>query len=177
MSMEISLQGAVSRKNVRGFVQSFEDAVVAGLNQESANFRVFEKQVATEAVWSKGVQIWGRPSEGVINQRRRLLQTNQRLKIDFTFSAINNKKAMPLDMMLEVFNRQLRSPFSPMMTQPIFYGSVIHSVYESDMKSNYIAELPSANSKKVTDILKEESSTACSTLLFAVLASIMVTLW
>merc|ERR1719232_2523592 len=39
MSMEISLQGAVSRKNVRGFVQSFEDAVVAGLNQESANFR------------------------------------------------------------------------------------------------------------------------------------------
>merc|ERR1719208_683909 len=50
MSMEITLQGAVSRKNVAGFVESFKDAVLAGLRQESSKYRVYEIQLATEAV-------------------------------------------------------------------------------------------------------------------------------
>lgn len=176
MSMEITLQGAISRSNVRGFVKSFEDAVVAGLAQESSQYRVYEKQVATESVWSKGIQIWDRPSQNKMNQRR-LLQTSQRLKVVFTFSSIDIKNAMPLETMLEVFNRQLRSPFSPMMTQPIFYGSVIHAVYESNVESTYVAELPTGKTAKVADLYEEKSNAAASSLFFAVVASMMLAMW
>merc|ERR1719333_2074018 len=171
MSMEITLQGAVSRRNVAGFVESFKDAVVSGMSLESSKYRVYESQVAVEAVWSKGVQIWGRPSADKLSQRRRLLQSNQKLKVDFIFSEMKNKNSMPLAIMLEVFDRQLRSPFSPMMTQPMFYGSVIHAVYDSEYDSTYMA---SSESAQVADIFAEEKSgSAVPSALVALYASIL----
>merc|ERR1719335_482358 len=94
MKMEITMQGSISRKNVRGFVQSFEDAIVNGLELESGKYRVYESQVAVDAVYTKGVEIWNRPSNGKLNSQRRLLETNQKLTVDFTFAAVENRNAM-----------------------------------------------------------------------------------
>merc|ERR1719461_191952 len=110
MAMEITLQGEVTLRNVAGFVESFHDAVIAGLEQESNKYRVYDNQMIVDGVYSKGVQIWSRPSSRAVDQRRRLQAGNQKLKVLFTFTNVDNKNAMPLDVMLEVFDRQLRSP-------------------------------------------------------------------
>jgi len=176
INMEITLQGEIMRKNVAGFVESFKQAIVTGLSQESANYRVYEKQVSVDAVMNKGVPIWERPSAG--RAQRRLLQTAQQLKVQFTFYSMDTKNAMPLVTMLEVFNRQLRSPFSPLMTQPMFYSSVVHKVYASDDVPMYLAK-PTTSSRTDTtaDIYEEKSSAAFPTAIIAAFMSVLFVLF
>merc|ERR1712012_1530535 len=136
ISMEMTLQGAISQKSVHSLVQTFEESVANALAMESSQYHLYDGQVAVEVVWSNDMKLWERPSAGVVHTRR-LLQSSQRIKIDFTLARHGNSNAMPLPLMLEVFDRQIRSPFSPLMSQPLFNGAVMHAVYESELESTY----------------------------------------
>merc|ERR1719204_2395796 len=186
MSMDITMQSDISRRNVRGFVQGFEDAVVHALQRESGQYRVYESQVAVDAVWAKNTEIWSRPSSGHINEDHRRLQTptNQKLRVDFTYSCLESMhNSMPLSEMLRLFNRQLRSPVSPLMRQPLFYGSVVHIVRENAEGSNYNAQYTLDGSSGRMDVQgvfanKPDESVACRpTLLFGIVASLLFTQW
>jgi len=139
LSMELTLQRtAITRNNVRGFVQSFEDAVMTAMQAESRD-RVVEQQLVVEAIYSDDVPIWSRPSHGTLNapKRRLLAAVNKKLRVDFTMVKGPMKTASVMDM-LTIFDKQLRSPSSPLMRQPIFFGAVVHSVTVLET-SNYRA--------------------------------------
>jgi len=95
--------------------------------------------------------------------------------------------------MLDLFKRQLSAPVSPLMQQPIFYGSVVHTVNENKEGSNYKAELPYQNTPKrdgaeeAADVpnlantndmfVGAESAASMPSLLFAAAASLLLALW
>jgi len=128
MSMDLTIQqSAVSRRNVRGFVQSFEDAILTALKYEAVD-HVYDGQVAVDAVWSKETMIWSRPTAGEFNMRK-LLQdggANQKLRVEFTIVSAPMADSVSVSQMLTIFDKQLRSLSSPLMQQPIFAGSVVH---------------------------------------------------
>merc|ERR1719204_458008 len=133
MSMDLTIQqSAVSRRNVRGFVQSFEDAIITALKYEAVD-HVYEGQFVVDAVWSKDTMIWSRPTAGEFNIRK-LLQaaTNQKLRVEFTIVSAPMADSISVSKMLTIFDKHLRSPSSPLMQQPIFYGSVVHVCQRPD---------------------------------------------
>merc|ERR1719326_1085448 len=77
MSMELGfMKSMITRKNVRGFVQGFEEALISSLKTEATG-RLYDGQVVVEAVYSKGSMIWSRPTAGSLNVNRRKLMSGE----------------------------------------------------------------------------------------------------
>merc|ERR1712203_97643 len=119
MALEMTLESKIVRSNAKMFARSLEDAIRTALD-ESDNYKVYNSQVAITKILSNGIPIWSRTSVG--NMKRRL-QSAQYITAEITFANLNEPNAMPLVRMLEVFSQQLRAPSSPLMHQPVFYGS------------------------------------------------------
>merc|ERR1712012_728881 len=66
--------------------------------------------------------IWSSPS--IVSDRRKL-ESHKTIRV--VFSMHNSDGAMTVQHMLAIFDKQLRSPASPLMAQPLFYGSDVHS--------------------------------------------------
>jgi len=176
MSMDLTIQqSAVSRRNVRGFVQSFEDAIITALKYEAVD-RVYDAQVAVDAVWSKDTMIWSRPTAGEFNTRK-LLQAaaNQKLRVEFSVVSAPMSDAISVQRMLTIFDKQLRSPSSPLMQQPIFYGSVVHECRSIEASSYRMSAGPSGSAPISETDLAEESSAVRSLPVLAAL--LLVALW
>lgn len=181
MSMELTLQQtAISRKNVRGFVQSFEDAIITAIKYE-AQQKVYDGQVVVEAVYSKDTQIWSRPTSGQFNVNRKLLAAavNQRLRVEFTVVNAPHSGSISVNSVLEIFDKQLRSPSSPLMQQPIFYGSVVHKCITIEASSYRMTSAGHADSVPDSEIESVygdiESSAARALPILAAL--LVVALW
>merc|ERR1719487_3172528 len=136
MALEITLSSSVDRTNALSFSQAVHTAIVQSLNSEATS-AVFDSQVSVDQIFSDGVSIWTRPQQGQMASRR-LLNVAQRLRIEFTFANSGAANAMPLPEMLTMFDRQLRSPSSPFLNQPLVTGAVVHSV-EEIQTSDYVA--------------------------------------
>jgi len=190
LSMELTLQKSkITRNNVRGFVQSFEDAIRTSIAAESSD-RVMDDQVAVDSVFSNDVKIWSRPTYGDVNVAKRRLQAgngNQKMRIDFTITRGRRNAASVADM-LTIFDKQLRSPSSPLGRQPIFYGAVVHTCTvlksenvdtQNDRESGIKSEepgLPHGEAPGFNDAREESSaSRSLPALLAAFLA--LVAMW
>jgi len=128
---------------------------------------VYESQVVVEAVYSKDNMIWSRPSTSNLNSRRKLMADNQKIRI--VFSMVKKTGGVSVQEMAEVFKKQLRSPSSPLMVQPIFYGSVVHKCVEVDP----VAHEPvtkTAGISSVNDIAEESSAICAAPVLIALLS-------
>merc|ERR1712038_678068 len=104
MALDLSfMQSVVTRKNVRGFVEGFEDSLISALKVEATG-RIMEGQVVVEAVYSKGTQIWSRPNTGRLSvfSRRRLVGDAQDIRIEFTLANSPVKGAMTVDAMMKI---------------------------------------------------------------------------
>jgi hypothetical protein len=129
MSLEITLSSTVDRSNVLSFSQAVHTAIVHSLNSDGSSYNCYDNQVAIDQILSDGVSIWSRPQQGHIASRR-LLNVAQRLNVEFTFANSDENNAMPLSDMIAIFDKQLRSPSSPLLNQPLFAGAVVHEVKE-----------------------------------------------
>merc|ERR1712048_515812 len=158
MALDISFMNSkVSRSNVKGFAQGFEAAMTASLRMEATG-RLYEGQVVVEAVYSKGAKIYSRPTAGNLAvNRRRLLASEQDLRIEFTLTKAPVKGAMNAEDMATILDQQLRRPTSPLMAQPLFYGSVLHSC-EKIETSDYRMTKVEEHTRNMYDLVKEESS-------------------
>lgn len=181
MAMEMSfMQSSVTRKNVRGFIQGFEDSIITALKAE-AHGRIYEQQIVVEAVYSKGTKIWSRPTSGSVSvDRRKLLSSEQLLRVDFTMTNAPVKGAMTVEEMVKILDKQLRSPSSPLMVQPMFYGSVFHrcvKIAPSDyrMRDVHVTNEEANNSKHLFDDYENTSDAVRSLPLLAL--ALFVTLW
>jgi hypothetical protein len=141
MSLEITLSSRVDRSNALSFSQAVHAAIVQSLQAEAQGVMVYDEQVSIDQLYSGNKSIWTRPAQGQIASRR-LLNTAQKLKIEFTFSNVRKQNAMLLSDMVANFDKQLRSPSSTLMNQPLFAGAVVHDVREIST-STYVP--PSGN--------------------------------
>merc|ERR1719487_940037 len=130
MALEITLSSSVDRTNALSFSQAIHSAIVQSLNSEGSAATVYDSQISVDQIFSNGNSIWTRPMQGQIASRR-LLNVAQRLRIEFTFAKSTEPNAMSLGDMLATFDRQLRSPASPLMNQPVLLGAVVHTVEET----------------------------------------------
>jgi hypothetical protein len=173
VAMTMTLVSEISRANVRGFAQSVQNAIVVALNedrQDNQGKTCYDSQVSVDTVYSNGVQIWSRP-ESLKYGNRRLLQQNrnaQRLRVDITFAAVDYKNAMTLPMMMRIFEKQLSRPASPLIHQPIFFGSVIHNVHTIET-SDY---KPPSSVRRTTELAPSSSFRAVP-VLFLLLALLL----
>merc|ERR1712217_1003063 len=158
MALEMSfVNSEVSRKNVKGFAQGFEAAMMASLRMEATG-RLFDGQIVVEAVYSKGAKIYSRPtSRNMAVNRRKLLASEQDLRIEFTMTKAPVKGAMSAEDMAKILDQQLRRPTSPLMAQPLFYGSVLHSCEKIETSDYRMTEVED-NTLAMYDLAKEESS-------------------
>jgi len=160
MAMEITITSQIRRTDAKLFSLSVHEAIVTSLNEDSTSYKVYDNQVSIDAIYSDGVAIWTRPVQGQMASRR-LLRTPQSIRIEFTFANIEAENAMPLSQMTQVFDRQLRSPTSSLMTQPVFFESVIGRVEEittsnyqpNPNKNYYSSELKSSASRSVAPLV------------------------
>merc|ERR1719411_478859 len=89
LSMELTLNSAITRDNVRGFIQSFEDAVLNSIgNDPTVSLKVMDRQLAVDAVYSKGYKIWSRPTMGNVNYAKRRLQADPKQKPQIEFTVV-----------------------------------------------------------------------------------------
>lgn len=182
LSMELTLNSAITRNNVRGFIQSFEDAVLNSLgNDPTQSLKVMDRQLSVDAVFSNGYKIWSRPTAGDLNYSKRRLQAGgpkQKLQIEFTVVK-GPRGAASVEDMLTIFDKQLRSPSSPLMRQPIFYGAVVHKC--TVIKSETMDVQPFAEGEPIgvspiaSDFNEESSSSRALPTLFAAL--LLALLW
>jgi len=168
MSLELTLNSPldIGRANVKLFAQSMHSAIVTSLNEAAVEFKVYDTQVSIDAVYSDGIPIWTRPIQGKMASRR-LMDSPQRIRVEFTFANVETANAMPLHTMTEDFNRQLKSPSSSLMLQPVFFGSIVHRVYEITTSSYEPDYYPS-------DLIDGTSSTTRAVPIIAIL---LITLW
>merc|ERR1719204_352550 len=138
MALEITLSSKVDRSNVLSFSQAVHTAIVQSINADNTvQGTVYDAQVAIDQILSGGVSLWTRPRQGEIASRRLASNVAQRLTIEFTFA--NRDGGMALTDMVALFNKQLRSPSSPLMNQPLFAGSVVHTVRETSTSDYAVA--------------------------------------
>jgi hypothetical protein len=137
MALEITLSSNVDRTNALSFSQAVHAAIVQSLNN-GATETVYDSQVSVDQIFSNGVSIWTRPMQGQMSSRR-LLNAAQRLRIEFTFARSDAANAMALADMLTEFDRQLRSPSSTLLNQPLLAGAVVHRV-EEITTSDYVPQ-------------------------------------
>merc|ERR1719510_199584 len=130
--------GTVSRANALQFAQSVHTAIVSGLNRDPSTKLIYDEQVSIDAIHSGNSKIWSRPQHQAFGQDRRRIVAGraQTLKIEFTFVDVPYKNSMEVYDMMKVFEKQLKSPASPLLSQPIFRTSVIHELEKID-DSNY----------------------------------------
>merc|ERR1719321_2512028 len=129
MALEITLSSSVDRTNALSFSQAIHSAIVQSLNSDGNAHTAYDSQVSVDQIFSNGASIWTRPQQGQIASRR-LLNVAQKLRIEFTFAKSDEANSMSLGDMLAIFDKQLRSPASPLLTQPVLSGAVVHKVEE-----------------------------------------------
>jgi len=124
-------KGSITRTNAHLFAHSMKEAIRMALNEHD-NYQVYDSQVSVDRVKSNGVPIWQRTTKGAMHDVafRRLESGAQTLITEITFANVHQVNAMPLKNMIEAFERQIKSPSSPLMHQPVFYGAIVHSVEE-----------------------------------------------
>jgi len=163
MALELTLNSQIDRSNSMMFAHSVHSAIVTSLNQADSANTAFEEQVVIDAIFSDGIPLWTKPYAGQVSSRR-LLAGRKKLRVEFTFGYVKKPNSMPVNEMIRIFDSQIRSPASPLMNQPVFFGSVLHSVQDIGKSDSFDDLLHSET--------LESASTQCVPLvaLFAVIA-------
>jgi len=128
-AMVMTMDSKINRKNVLMFTHSLKQAIVTALNEDSIQ-TVYSNQVSVDKVISNGVSIWEKTDTSSWDARRLEVSSVQRIETHISFGKVNRANSMSLSKMIEVFEKQIKSPSSPLMHQPVFYGAIVHDVHD-----------------------------------------------
>jgi len=174
MSMSMSLyKSEVNRKTARQFAEAIKSAIINGFlnDPELKKNKVYDEQVSIDALWTDGVNIWKRPNVQGFVRRLASAGKSQKIQVDFTFAQSSQRNALDLHKMMAIFEKQLVQPSSPLMTQEIFFGSVIHELHET-APSDYEIRSPVSDARLVSDLEEEKSASALAVPCLALLAGL-----
>lgn len=170
MRLEMSVPaGSVLRDSAARFAASLKQALLNGLNGDALSTKaVYDNQVSIDSIMANQVPIWSRVQYQAISSasRRRLPGGAQTLSIEFTFAEVSRTNSMELYEMIQVLDRQLKSPASSLLAEPIFAQAVIHT----------LEEIPTSSYTPPTTPTKLASSASTFGLLASFLLSLVTAL-